>query len=368
MKVALVHDYLNEFGGAERVLKTLSEIYPKAPIYTSFYVEGSKAHEAFKDKTIKESFLAPILKFGKLYSPLRFLIPVIWGSFDLSEYDLVITSASWYITRGFKVGKNTKVICYCHTPPRWLYGYETSIEYKKYLPVRIYAYLVGHFLRLYDYKVSSKIDLWIANSENIKKRIGKFYRKDSKVIYPPVEVEKIVKDTKNIKKEDYLLIVSRLVGAKGIEEAVQACQKNNVKLKIVGKAAGYSTLEEKIKEKDLRNIKLLGWVDDSKLYSLYAKAKGFLALAKQEDFGITPVEAMAAGTPVIAYDGGGFRESVLNNKTGLLINSIDENSLNKAIVSLNDKKWDKHKLIAQARRFSKERFIKEVKSFVKRYA
>jgi len=368
MKVALVHDYLNEFGGAERVLKTLSGIYPKAPIYTAFYVEGSKAHNAFKEKVLKESFLAPILKFGKLFSPLRFLIPVIWRSFDLSEYDLVITSASWYITRGFKFGKNTKVICYCHTPPRWLYGYETSIEYKKYLPVRIYAYIIGHFLRLYDYKVSSKIDLWIANSENVKKRIKKFYRKDAKVIYPPVEVEKIIKKTKNLKKQDYLLIVSRLVGAKGIEEAFKASIKHNFKLKIVGKAAGYSKLEEKFKEEATKNIKLLGWVDDNKLYSLYAKAKGFLALAREEDFGITPVEAMAAGTPVIAYGGGGFRESIIDGTTGILLKSIDEDSLRKAIGLIDKKKWDKEKLIMQARKFSKEKFIKEIKSFVKKHA
>jgi hypothetical protein len=142
MKVALIHDYIKEFGGAERVLKTLTEIFPEAPIYTAFCVKGSTAQKEFADKNIKESFLAPILKVGNLYSPLRFLIPLIWGSFDLSDYDLVITSASWYVTRGFKIGKKTKVVCYCHTPPRWLYGYETSVGFTRYLPVRIYAAIV----------------------------------------------------------------------------------------------------------------------------------------------------------------------------------------------------------------------------------
>src|SRR4030042_202918 len=156
MKVALVHDYLREFGGAERVLKTLTEMFPKAPIYTAFKVSGSTADKKFKGKRIIQSFLAPILKIDNLYSPLRFLAPVIWKSFDLSEYDLVITSSSWYITRGFKVGSKTKVICYCHTPPRWLYGYETSVGFTKYWPVKIYAAIVGHFLRMYDFKTAQK--------------------------------------------------------------------------------------------------------------------------------------------------------------------------------------------------------------------
>ncbi|MBI3397319.1 glycosyltransferase family 4 protein, partial [Candidatus Woesebacteria bacterium] len=127
MKVALVHDYIKEFGGAERVLKNLSDMYPAASIYTAFGVENSTADKEFQGKKIVESPFAPLLKIWSLYSPLRFLTPLIWGSFDFSEYDLVITSCSWYITRGFKVGPNTKVIAYCHTPPRWLYGYETSV-------------------------------------------------------------------------------------------------------------------------------------------------------------------------------------------------------------------------------------------------
>ncbi len=199
LKVALVHDYIKEFGGAERVLKTLSEMYPNAPIYTAFRVKDSTADKEFKNKTIIESSLAPILKIWRLYSPLRFLTPIIWGSFDLTEYDLVITSCSWYITRGFKVGKNTKVIAYCHTPPRWLYGYEMSVGFTKYWPVKIYASIVSHFMRIYDFNTAQKINNWIANSKNVANRIMKYYRKESVVIYPPIEVEKNIKATENIK-------------------------------------------------------------------------------------------------------------------------------------------------------------------------
>ncbi len=375
MRIALVHDYLNEMGGAERVLRVLADMYPDAPIYTAFSVKGSTAQRAFKDRKIRESWLAPILKIGKLYSPLRFLTPVIWKTMDLSEYDLVITSASWYITRGFKVGPKTKVICYCHTPPRWLYGYETSVGFKKWWPVRVYALVVGHFLRIYDFKSAQTVDHFIANSKNVKARIQKFYRKDSTVIYPPVDVEEIINQTKSVKKtsdpeglrpggENYFLIVSRLVGAKGLEEAARAFKNSKHKLKIVGEKHGFSEVEKNLQKLSGGNIELLGRLDDISLYRTYAKARGFIALARDEDFGMTVVEAQAAGTPVIAFNRGGFRESVIDGKTGVLINDTDEKTIKNAINRFNKIKWDKKVLQNNSRKFSKERFKKEIKRFV----
>jgi len=364
MKVALVHDYLKEFGGAERVLRVLSEMYPEAPIYTAFCVKGSTADKEFKGKKIIESKFAPILKIWKLYSPLRFLIPAVWGSFDLSKYDLVITSSSWYVTRGFKVGKKTKVIDYCHTPPRWLYGYETSVGFTRYWPIKLYAAIVGHFIRMYDFKTAQGINYFIANSKNVQERIKKFYRRDSEVIYPPCDVEKIIKLTKNIKKENFFLVASRLTGAKGIEETIKLSKKIGFNLKIVGEGAGFSDIERKNKEK----VEFLGRLSDEELYKEYARAKGFIALAKDEDFGMTVVEAQAAGTPVIAFNGGGFKESVINNETGVLIDEISEKSLKDAIEKIESTVWNKEKLVTSARRFSKERFIGEIKLFIKKHA
>lgn len=383
MRVALIHDYIKEFGGAERVLKTLTEIFPEAPIYTAFCVKGSTAQREFADKNIKESFLAPILKVGNLYSPLRFLIPLIWGSFDLSDYDLVITSASWYVTRGFKIDKKTKVVCYCHTPPRWLYGYETSVGFTRYLPVKIYAAIVGHFIRMYDFvsaqkpkdvlkfktpffKVHSGVDLFIANSKNVAERIKKFYRRDSVIIYPPVDAERMVEATKNVKrKEKYFLIVSRLVGAKGLEEAARAFRKQSkYKLKIVGESAGYSEVANRLKKISGGNVELLGRVSDRELYDLYAKAKGFIALARDEDFGMTVVEAQAAGTPVIAFNGGGFKESVIDGKTGILINEVSEKAIAEAIKKLEKIKWNKDALQRNAMRFSKESFVRKIRKIL----
>lgn len=347
MRVALVHDYIKEFGGAERVLKTLTEMYPEAPIYTAFRVKGSTADKEFKGKKIVESWLAPLLKIWRLYSPLRFLAPLIWRSFDFSEYDLIISSSSWYITRGFKVGDQTKVICYCHTPPRWLYGYETSVGFTKYWPVKIYAAIVGHFMRMYDYKTAQEVDFFIANSKNVQVRIEKFYRRDSTVIYPPVDVEEIAKETKNIKKENFYFIASRQVGAKGIEEASKIFTRLNKKLYIAGE-----------------DSKSLGRLSDSELYRTYAKAKAFVALARDEDFGMTVVESMAAGTPVIAFNGGGFKESVIDGLNGIFIDKVDEESIKNAVKRIENTKWDKEKIRQSVKKFSKERFEREMLEFV----
>src|SRR3989338_7153929 len=166
MKIALVHDYLGEFGGAERVLLAMSEIWPSAPIYTAFYREGSPAWERFKGKDVRVSWAHRIPGFAtKLHSPLRFLAPAIWNSFDFSNYDVIIGSASWYVTKGFtkkapsaRSGQCAIEICYCYTPPRWLYGYQTSTEWQRYAPVRAYGAIVGFFMRHYDWEASQRVN------------------------------------------------------------------------------------------------------------------------------------------------------------------------------------------------------------------
>ncbi len=172
---------------------------------------------------------------------------------------------------------------------------------------------------------------------------------------------------KNLEKENYYLIVSRLVGAKGIEETIKIFQSKSMskyKLKVVGEAAGFSDLHRKIKKNQADNIQFLGRVDDISLYHLYAQAKAFIALAKDEDFGMTVVEAQAAGTPVIAFNGGGFKETVIDGVTGVLINQINKETLIKAINRIEKTKWDRTKLIQNARKFSKEQFISKIKKFV----
>jgi len=364
MKIALVHDYIKEFGGAERVLRVLADMYPEAPIYTSFRVQGSSCDKAFSDRKIIESSWAWLIKRGNLYSPFRFLAPLIWRSLDLSEYDLVITSCSSFFARGFKVGNNTKVLAYCHTPPRFLYGYETSIDLQKYWLVRVYAVIVNHFLRFFDFESAKMVDKWVANSINVQKRILKYYRKESEVIYPPIEVDKLEMESRDVEKDDYFLIVSRLVGAKGLVEAAKAANKLGFKLKIVGEAVGFSQVENQLKKID--GVELLGRLSDEKIGLVFAKAKGFIALAKDEDFGMTPVEAMAQGTPVIAFNGGGFRESVVDGVTGILVNGTDVKTLESAIKNFAKKSWDRKELINQARKFSRSQFESKMRVAVQK--
>ena len=386
MKVALVHDYLNEFGGAERVLLALSEIWPKAPIYTAFFREGSPAYERFKDKKIITSWAQKVPLFSTyLHSPLRFLAPLIWGSFasQLADYDVIITSSSWYITKGVVRGNPSTPlrlaqgrsgpqrpveVCYCHAPPRYLYGYPTSIEWQKYWPVRVYALFVNHFLRVYDFEAAQRVDWFIANSKNVQARIKKFYRRDSKVIYPPVDLPISDKRASDTKKGDYFLTVSRIVGAKGLQLAVEVANNLGFKLKVVGKPAGYGVEYNKIRKMAGKNVEFLGYVSDDELVDLYSSAKALLALAKDEEFGIAPVEAMLCGTPVVAYNGGGYRETVVQGKTGLFFDPATAGSLTLAINTFMgmEKKgeFDSKFIRRHAQKFSKDRFRREILEFV----
>jgi glycosyltransferase involved in cell wall biosynthesis len=363
MKIAIVHDYIKEYGGAERVLEALMEIYPDAPIFTAFCDKTSTAYEHFKNRKIITSWFQNIPAYAKLASPLRFLTPVIWGSFDFSDYDVVISSASWYIAKGFGSSSKPIEFCFCHTPPRWLYGYATSVNFQKYWPVKIYALVVGHFLRLYDFKRAQKVNYFIANSKETKERIKKFYRRDSIVIYPPAS-ENFKFQISNLKlARDYYFIVSRIVGSKGIEIAIDAAIKSGFKLKIAGSVAGYYS-ENNLIKKATSKIEFLGQVTDKELITLYRGARGFLALAKDEDFGITPVESQSLGTPVIAFNGGGYKETVIDGKTGVLFDDYSVSGLTAAIKKFENTKFDPKDCMENAKKFSKEKFKKEIKEFI----
>lgn len=371
-----MHDYLNEFGGAERVLLALSEMYPKAPIFTAFVKRGSMAEKRFRDRKIHTSWVQKIPFFaGKLHSPLRFLAPWIWGSFvdELKNFDVVISSSSWYVTKGFKaedfelsrgIEKVKPIeICYCHTPPRWLYGYKTSVEWQKYWPVKVYGVIVGHFMRQYDFRQAQKVDYFIANSKEVKRRIEKFYRRKAGVIFPPVELP-INKLYLENDKEDYYLVISRLVGGKGIELAIKAANKLGFKLKVVGEGSGWGRQFNYLKQEAGKSVEFLGQVSDQKLVKLYSGAKAFLAVAENEDFGITPVEAMSCGTPVIAYKGGGYLETVVENKTGIFFEKRSVESLGKAIKRFGKIQFKSRDCVKQARKFSKKKFKTEIKNFI----
>lgn len=372
MKVAIVHDYIREYGGAERVLEALCEAYPVAPIYTAFVKKDGKAYQRFRGKVIHQSWAAKIPFFvTKLHSPLRFLAPLIWNSFDFSGYDVVITSASWYITKGVlkKKGKEKTPIeiCYCHTPPRWLYGYKTSVELQKYQLVKLYAKIVGNAMRTYDKQAAGRVDYFIANSKETAKRIEKFYHRKATVIYPPVSLPDFTAPSKQ-EKGDYYFMVARLTGAKGLDTAVKAAIQGGFSLKIAGESGGYYSAHKDLMRIGKGHVEFLGYVSDEELVTLYRKAKAFFALATDEDFGITPVESMLCGTPVIAYKGGGYTETVVNKKTGLFFEEDTPESLVKAVKQFEGMTIKPADCQQQAEKFSKQRFINEIHQFVSKVA
>lgn len=361
LSVALVHDYLVEFGGAERVLGSLCEMFPDAPIYTAFYRKDSRAYQAFSDRNIIPSFVHHIPGFSsKLHSPLRFLAPYIWESFDFRGFDVVISSASWYITKGIITPPSTLHVCYCHTPPRYLYGYTTSMDWQKSGLIRAYAHLVNPFMRRYDYLSAQRVDTFVANSKEVAARIEKFYRRPSTVIYPPVSLAAVSPQA----RQPFFLTASRLVGGKGLELAVETATKYSLPLKVVGAGGGWSKQAQTLKTMAGPSVEFVGFVDDQHLSELYHQAQAFITLSQDEDFGITPVEAMQAGTPVIAFNGGGYKETVIDGKTGILLSELTVDSLAEAMNRIGQIAWKHSSIKAHGMSFSAKVFSQQMNALI----
>lgn len=366
MKVALAHDYLREYGGAERVLEALHEIFPDAPVYTAYYNPDSLGENGkrFKSWDIRTSWFQKFPFANKLLSPFRLFAPMMFESFDLSEYDLVISSSSAaYLAKAVITKPETLHISYIHTPPRFLYGYVTSFNYKKNPITRVLGELANHFLRIYDFEVSQRPDILVANSKNIKERIKKFYRRDSVVVYPPVDLKEFKTATSSSK--NYFLVLSRLVRGKGVEVVVEAATKLGIPLKV----AGVGPEMESLKQMAKKNIDFLGWVSDEERIKLLQEAKALIVAAEDEDFGITAIEAQAAGTPVIAPRSGGFLETVLDKETGLLYGGpgmVTVESLMATLKEFQDSQFKAEVLRKNAERFSKDRFKEQILELVEK--
>ncbi|MBI2641564.1 glycosyltransferase, partial [Candidatus Roizmanbacteria bacterium] len=356
MKIALVHDQLQEFGGAERVFVALKKIFPEADVYTSFYNTEFLLNHAqkFKGWKIKTSWAQKVPFLNRLYSPLRFITPLIWESFDFTSYDLVISSSGSYMSKGVITKTNTLHLCYIHHQPRYLYGYETGSlhDLQKYLPFRIYALLVNHNLRLWDYLSSQRVDYFIANSDETKKRVEKFYRRDSFVIYPPVDIPEKISLLSTFHSPTYYLTVSRLARPKHIEVLIHAANKMKLNLKIVGTGKDELYLKSIVGD----TVEFLGTVSDTLLPSLYEKAKAFLFSSIDEEFGIAPVEALGHGLPVIAYSSGGIKETIKDSENGFLFERLHEDSLIEKLEKFESLSKDKYLEMRKKARKESEKF------------
>ena len=371
MKVAIVHDYLKEYGGAERVVETLLEIWPDADIYTSVFLpEYAGPHRKRVEKwKVHTSCLQNIPLKAKLISMFRFVAPMVFRSFDLSDYDVVITStAGTYTSPNFvKIGKKTKLICYCHTPPRYLYGYPVANDWTNSWWRRILLFLGRipmYLLRKLDFKAAQLPDYFIANSKEVAGRIKKFYKRDSTVIYPPVEIPKA---ENSIKKENYYLIGGRVSRHKGHDIAIKAFTKLGLPLKVFGGTFASYGLDQ-FKKDAGSNIEFLGEVSEEEKWELMRHAKAFIFPSEKEDFGIIPVEAMATGTPVIALEQGGQLETVVAGKTGIFFEERTPESLINAVKKFEKMKFNSQDCITQAKKFSKSRFKREIAEYITKHA
>jgi glycosyltransferase involved in cell wall biosynthesis len=362
MKVALTHDYLREYGGAERVLEVIHEMFPDAPLYTAYYNPKTLGINAkhFANWDIRTSWLQHFPFANKVLSPFRIFAPKIFEGFDLSSYDLVISSSSAvYFAKAVITKPKTLHISYIHTPPRYLYGYTTAYDFKKNQFIKFAAAILNHFLRMWDYEVTQRPNILVANSKNIAARIKKFYRRNSVVIYPPVELEQFDGVVREI--GDYYLCLGRLDRGKRLDIIIEACNKLKLPLKIAGTGKEY----ENLKALAGNTIEFLGSVNDEKRVELLAHANALILASEDEDFGITPVEAQAAGTPCIALRAGGYKETILEGKTGEFFEEATANSLVKVLEKFDPKNYDEKDCKENARRFSKEEFKKQFQNLIR---
>lgn len=376
-KIALVQDYIKEFGGAESVLETLSDIFPKAQIYTSIYrpqflgPHQKRLEKKWKGR-IHQSFFNHIPFVHKIISPLRLLSPLAFRSFDFSKYDIIITSATGAYFPNSLNKKSAKLICYCHTPPRYLYGLPTARKFTKNKIIRFVVAILNHFLRLKDFKFSQNVDQYLANSRTTAARVKKYYRRDALVINPPIDLPKNNLRSNTYDLKDYFLTGGRLARAKRFDVAIEACNQLKIKLKIFGRDfAGVSDELKQIAASSAKafaaaesNIEFLGEVDNETRSQLYSQAKAFIFSADQEDFGMVPVESMALGCPVIAYRSGGVTETVVENKTGVFFDELTADSCAQAIQRFQKLKIKSSDCISRAAEFGTDVFISKIKKLV----
>jgi glycosyltransferase involved in cell wall biosynthesis len=356
VRTAIVHYWLLNRRGGEKVVDALCRLLPDADLYTLFADPETFSPE-IRQHRVTASFLNPLRRH---YRSLLPLMPLALESFDLRGYDLIVSSESGP-AKGILAPATARHVCYCHTPMRYLWDLYPAYR-NDYTPSKLKRALmtpVANYLRLWDFASAARVDHFIANSRNVKGRIWKTYRRDADVIYPPVDVGAFYWKP----AADYFLIVSELVPYKRIDTAVRAFGRTGQRLVIVGSGPEYRRLKSLAASYAARNIEFTGRVSDDQLRGLYASCRAFL-LPGEEDFGITPVEALASGKPVIALGKGGALESVpvRNPVGGVLYDQADETSLVEALQRFEsiEREVNPQGLQQHARQFSPDVFVSKI--------
>lgn len=346
MSIALIHDWLTNTAGAEKVLLQMKKLYPDADIFTSVY--DPLVAKAFNKYEIQTTYLQKYKIFRKRREALIPFAPLAFEALDLSKYDMIITNTT-FPAKGVITKPDTLHICYCHTPTRYLWEPELDSRADKGFMSGLRK-KTAHNLRIWDIVASQRPDYYLANSETVKQRIQKYYKRDARVVYPPVDIKKFTTD-KVSKIQDYYLFVSRLIDYKRADIVIEAFNKLGKPLKIIGGGPE----EQKLKSLANDNVEFLGKLDDEQLVKYYQEAYAFI-FAAEEDFGIVPVEAMACGRPVIAFGKGGACETVVDGETGTYFKEQTPQSLIQAVESFDANKYNRDKIRARAEKFSEDNF------------
>jgi len=356
VRVALVHDYLTQYGGAERVLEALHERYPDATILTAI-LDRDALPESFRRMRIVDGGLSRVPVAGRHHRAFVPVYPAVFRRLGraVAEADVVIAdSSAWAHHIG--VRPHQALVCYCHSPARFLYG---DADYLKPagLPSAANAVVRPLFagLRAQDRRAALRVDRFLANSENVARRIASIYDRESRVAYPPVDITRFARFDRPGLAEEWFLVVSRLVPHKRVDLAITACERAGVPLRVVGDGRSRRELEALAGSRTT----FLGWLDDAVLADHLSRCRALIFPAA-EDFGMTAVEAQAAGRPVIAFGKGGALESVIENETGLFFREQTIESLAAAIAAFSERDWDRSACQANAQRFGIEPFLRAI--------
>lgn len=355
MKVAIVHEWLTNMGGSEQVVSVLLELFPDAPVYTSLF-EPDNLVSSLAKADVRPSFLQRLPKFMRKHQNLLPLMPYAFEQFDLSDYDLVLSSSS-SCAKGVITGTKTIHVCYCYTPMRYAWdSYHLYMESLKGLKRWLAVWLM-HRIRLWDRLSADRVDHFIAISHAVQKRIRKHYRRESRVVYPPVDIDRFTSDCA---REEFYLVVSRLVGYKRVDLAIEACDRLGRTLVVIGDGEEQKRLKAMDRGKR-ETIKFMGRQSDQVVVDYLARARAFL-FPGEEDFGLTMVEALASGCPVIAYGQGGAIDIVEDGVTGVLFKDQTVEGMMAGILRFEElsgngqENFDPFLLRSRAEEFSKENF------------
>lgn len=355
-KIALVASWLNQYGGAERVLEVVHDLFPDAPVFTSTYW-ASTMPAAYRTWDIRTSFIDRLpIKNQRALLPLY---PAAFESLDVRGYDLILSITSAF-AHGVRVPRNARHICYCLTPARFLWNYADYIERERIgrLP-RVVLPLVIARLRAWDQRVAARVTQFVAISQVVRERIANYYQRDALIIHPPVNTERFAVSTT---RDDYFLILSRLVPYKRIDLAVQAFNELGLPLVIAGDGRDRARLQAIAKS----NVRFLGRVSDAQARDLLARCRALL-FPGEEDFGITPLEANASGKPVIAFAGGGALETIVPGVTGEFFHAPSAAALARVVRAFDDTRYDSLTLRRHAEKFSVPVFKETLRALIREF-